>query len=188
MVGRPPPTTFEAIEAIALREPQRLALVEGASRWTYGQFYLGLLRFSRLLADLGIQRGQRVAVSQPGFALALLLLIACENVGAVSAVFDAEGDPDAASLFALVDWVLSEQPQPGLAPSNRFQLLDQAFADRAAAIDPQDGRPAPRIALAAGRAAAHHPHLGLHRPLQVHAAGAPGAGNLGPQRRGERRL
>ena len=147
LAGRPPPTTFEAIEAIALRQPQRLALVEAPHRWTYGQFYLALLRFSRLLADLGIRRGERVAVSQPGFALTLLLLIGCENVGAVSAVFDAEGDDDAATLFTLADWVLSEKPQPDAPARVRFQLLDQSFADRAAAIDPSDVQAQPRVAL-----------------------------------------
>ncbi|MEP6790979.1 MAG: class I adenylate-forming enzyme family protein [Ramlibacter sp.] len=144
LTGRPPPTTFEAVEAVALREPRRLAVVEGKQGWTYEDFYFGLIRFTRALEGLGVQRGQRVAVSRPSFYLQLMLLIACENLGAVTASFAGEGDSDATALITLVDWVLSEATQE-CPPGVQYQQVDKVFVDRVMAVDPHSGPPCPRV-------------------------------------------
>jgi acyl-coenzyme A synthetase/AMP-(fatty) acid ligase len=144
--GRPPPTTFEAIELAALREPARAAMLDGTLGWSYGHVYLHLVRFSRALSQLGVRRGQRVAVAHAHPCVEMLLLIACENLGAVTASFLAENDNDAPWLFSLVDWVLADLPQ-ACPEGVRFQLLDEAFLERVAAIDPHDGVPCPRVSL-----------------------------------------
>jgi acyl-coenzyme A synthetase/AMP-(fatty) acid ligase len=145
--GRPLPTTFEFIERVALAHPHKLAVVEGRHGWTYEAVFAQLVRLSRALDQLGVRRGQRVAVSRPGFCLQLLLLIACENLGAVPAPFHAEGDPDAQALFGLCDRVLSEKPQD--VPAGKlFHLMDEAWLRQVAAIDPDDGRPCPRVVTA----------------------------------------
>lgn len=144
--GRPMPTTFEYIERAALAHPRKLAVVQGRQGWTYEAVFAQLVRLSRALEGLGVRPGERVAVSAPGFCIHLLLLIACENLGAVPAPFHAQGDPDAQALFGLVDRVLSESPQqvPG---GVAFQLLDEAWFAQVAAIDPADGQPCPRVAV-----------------------------------------
>jgi long-chain acyl-CoA synthetase len=143
---RPPPTTFEAIESVALRAPGRIALVDGDEAWTYQDLHLNLVRFSRLLHGLGVRRGQRVAVSRPNFRIQLLLLLACENLGAATSPFLGEGDPDAQALFGMVDWVFSERPQ-ALPASVAFQPIDGDFIGQIARIDPHDPAPHPRVAL-----------------------------------------
>src|SRR5207253_5658375 len=78
--GRPPPTTFEYIEANALREPRRLALVQDDQSWTYEALYLDIARVVRVLHALGVKRGDRVAVGTEGLQAGLVLIIAAENL------------------------------------------------------------------------------------------------------------
>ena len=50
------------IAAIAAAEPDRLALVDGAMRLTYGEFDRRINRLAHLLADRGVGHGDRVSV------------------------------------------------------------------------------------------------------------------------------
>lgn len=43
----------------------RIAVIDGAGRWTYGEFADRCLRQAGMLADLGLQPGDRVAVLAP---------------------------------------------------------------------------------------------------------------------------
>ena len=158
--GRAIPTTFEAIEAVALREPQRLALVQDSESWTYRALYRDLVCVVRTLHRIGVQHGHRVAVGVVGLQAGMLLLIACENLGAVTTSFLPRNDPDREAVFGMVDWVISDEPQP--CPANvRFQLLDAAFMAQIGAIDPSDGAPFPRVALA------------LHEPQRISRTAGP---------------
>lgn len=143
--GRPIPTTFEYIEANALREPQRLALVQDNQSWTYHALYLDLARVIHALHSLGVKRGDRVAVGASGFQAGLLLLLASESLGAITTSFLHDKDPDAQAVFALVDWVFSDAPQE-VPDSARFVAIDAAFVARIQAADPS--APLPRVALA----------------------------------------
>ena len=147
LTGRPVPSTFECIESFALREPQRLALVQDNQSWTYGALYVDLVRLVRVLDSLGVKRGDCVAVGASGFQAGLLLLLACENLGAITVSFLHEKDPDLQDVFALADWIFSDFPQavPG---GVRFVAIDEAFVKRAAAIAIDDPRPLPRVAVA----------------------------------------
>ena len=123
---RPTPTTLEIVETLALQDPTRPALREDGVELNYGQFAAMLMQCAAQLQRLGVQPGQRVAVAGPGFGMQLVLLLACEAVGAVTASFQAEDDGDAAFLFTQVDWVFSGVPQ--VVPSGtRFVLVDSAF-------------------------------------------------------------
>src|SRR3569832_2694250 len=108
--GRPVPTTFEYIEAIALREPQRLALVQDHQSWTYDALYRDLLGVIGVLHDIGVKRGDRVAVGTQGLQAGLLLLLAAEILGALTTNFLPDKDVDAPAVFALVDWVFCDSP------------------------------------------------------------------------------
>src|SRR3954469_14035818 len=116
------PCTAQLIEEFALREPDRPALREDEHQLTYGQFHDMILGCMQGLHALGVRHGDGVAVSGPGFGIQLLLLLAAEGLGAYTASFQAEGDPDAAFLFTQVHWVFSALPQatPG---GVRFQLM-----------------------------------------------------------------
>ena len=70
--GRPIPTTFEYIEAIATREPQRPALVQDRQSWNYQELYRDIVRVVRVLHDIGVKRGDRVAVGASGFQAIVL--------------------------------------------------------------------------------------------------------------------
>ncbi len=153
---------------VALRTPERVAVVEGERSLSYQQLYHDLIRMGRALQQLGIGRGQRVAVSRPGFYAQLVLLIACENLGAVSAPFAAgAGADDAAqALLGHVRWVLSEQPL-ACPDGVRFTLLDASFFQAVAAIPTHDGKPYPRVVLA------------LHEPQRLgRSSGSTGAPNF----------
>ena len=147
--GRPVPTTFESIEAIALREPQRLALVQDRQSWTYHALYADLIRAVRVLAAQGVKRGDRVAVGTSGFQAGLLLLVACESLGAVTTSFLSQGDTDAQAVFSLVDWVFSDSEQE-VPQSVRFVRIDEAFVARIRSVDLADPTPLPRVALGPG--------------------------------------
>jgi acyl-CoA synthetase (AMP-forming)/AMP-acid ligase II len=145
--GRPPPTTFEYIEMIALREPQRVALVQDHQSWTYQALYSDLVRVLRVLHAMGMKRGDRVAVGTEGLQAGLLLLLAAEHLGAVTTSFLAEGDPDLDTLFGMVDWAFSDRPQPA-APNVRNVTLDAQFIARLQGVDLSDTSPIPRGPLA----------------------------------------
>lgn len=152
--GRPNPTTFEYIEAVALREPQRPALVQDGQGWTYERLYAGIVRAIRVIDELGVKRGDRVAIGTSGFQAGMVLLIAAENLGAVTASFNAAGDPNAQALFAIVDWVISDVAQD--VPANAREIrIDADFVRRLDAVNLADPRPLPRVALA------------LHEPQRI---------------------
>jgi acyl-coenzyme A synthetase/AMP-(fatty) acid ligase len=144
--GRANPTTFEYVEAIALREPQRPALVQDNRSWTYQALYLDLVRTIRVLHDIGVKHGDRVAVGTGGFQAGLLLLIAAENLGAVTTSFQPAGDPDVQAVFSLVDWVFCDAAQEVPARA-RSITVDADFVRCMTAVDPADTRPLPRVAL-----------------------------------------
>lgn len=133
---RPPPTTLEILEVLALRDPQRLVLMEDGIALSRGQFHAMAVNCAAQLRGLGIRPRDRVAVSGPGFARQLLALFACEALGAVTASFQHEGDCDAPVLFQLVDWILAGRPQD-VPAGKRFVLIDDAFL-RALAQPPRD--------------------------------------------------
>ncbi|MDB5860100.1 MAG: hypothetical protein JWQ76_3789 [Ramlibacter sp.] len=128
---RPPPVTIEIFEELALREPREPAFLEEGETLDRGRLHSMLLQCALLLQRLGVRRGDRVAVSGPGFGIQLVVLLAAEGLGAVTASFQAEGDPDAPFLFGQVQWVFSARPQV-LPPGVHFQLIDEAFVGRLA--------------------------------------------------------
>ncbi|TWO72065.1 long-chain fatty acid--CoA ligase [Caenimonas sedimenti] len=119
------PSTLEVIEAHALRQPAAPALHEGSLHLDFAGLDRALRNCATELHRLGIRRGHRVAVGGPGFARQLIVVLACEALGAATASFLGEGDPDAPELFALVDWVVAGVPQA--VPGSRFVLIDDAF-------------------------------------------------------------
>lgn len=142
-------TTFGHIEAHARSDPQRLALRDGPARWSYGQLREALIRLTRVLDEMGVRRGQRVAVSQPSHSFQLMLLIACENVGAVSIPFVGHDDPEREPVLAMADWVISEVEQ-ACPEGTGFQRIDDAFRERVQAVALDEGAIFPAVSLEPG--------------------------------------
>lgn len=128
---RPPATTLAFVESLALREPDRLAIHEEGGAISYGQLYAMALHCALELQRLGLLPGERVAVAGPGYARQLLVLLAAEALGAVTASFQAQGDADAPFLFSQVQWVLAAAPQD-VPAGVRFHAIDDAFIARIA--------------------------------------------------------
>jgi acyl-coenzyme A synthetase/AMP-(fatty) acid ligase len=124
---RPPPSTAEYVETFAAREPQRLALREDRHALSYGALHLLLQQCALQLRGMGLRRGQRIAVAGPGFGIQLVLLLAAEAMGLVTASFDTAEDGDAPWLLARVDAVFAAVPQQ-VPAGVRFTLLDAEFA------------------------------------------------------------
>lgn len=121
------PTTYDFIEEIALRDPARPAFLEEDAGLGYGQLHGMLAQAALQLQRLGVRHGDRVAVSGPGFGIQLVLLLACEGLGALTASFQAEDDPDTDFLFGHMDHVFSGRPQ-AVPAGVKFHLLDADFA------------------------------------------------------------
>src|SRR5262250_2299608 len=57
-----PLTPLSFLERAAAVFPRRIAVVHGARRWTYGEFYARARRLASALAKYGISRGDTVSV------------------------------------------------------------------------------------------------------------------------------
>lgn len=63
--------------------PDRLAVVEGDTRWTYGEFLNRCDRWSTVLQELGVSRGDRIAYLSPNTHAQLESFYAVPQIGAV---------------------------------------------------------------------------------------------------------
>lgn len=144
--NRADPTSFEIIEMWALREPRRLAVAEGTQRYSYADLLAHAIRFTRHFQAAGIRQGEVVAVSQLGLFAEIVAVLACENLGAVTASFLSQGDPEEEAVFRMADWVVSERARE-LPAGSRSIWLDAKGVAAIEAIDPFDGVPYPRMAL-----------------------------------------
>ena len=86
MIAPLTPLDFLARSAHTWRD--RIAVVEGSRRFTYGEFAARVQRQAAALLALGVQPGDRVAVLAPNCAMALEAHFAPMSIGAV--LVDAE--------------------------------------------------------------------------------------------------
>jgi acyl-coenzyme A synthetase/AMP-(fatty) acid ligase len=122
IMSRSPATTFEYLQFHAASTPDRVALIMDDGEYTYGRFADDALRFTKALADLGIERRQIVSIHHPHFYIEWLLTIACENLGAVSVSDDARNWKRANYLYQHVDVGLTNTPADE-EPSFQYHCL-----------------------------------------------------------------
>jgi acyl-coenzyme A synthetase/AMP-(fatty) acid ligase len=120
------PTTVEYLATTAARFPSWPAWWEGGDVLDYAAFHAMVCQCGHKLVELGLRRGQRVAVSGPELGLEVVLLLAAESLGAITASFRGEDDTDAPWLFRHVDWVFSTRRQQ-VPETARFFQLDESF-------------------------------------------------------------
>lgn len=145
LAKRPPATTFEFLEYQAEINPERIALILHKDSISFWKFYVDAMRFSFAMGKLGVLPGHMVFISHPNYYLHWLLLIACENVGAISASFDA-GEPfDFTSYNA--DFVVADIDPPGRHPETIFQQINMGWINAVYQQNIHDVYSHPRIVL-----------------------------------------
>jgi len=141
--------TAEFIAFHANERPDAAAFVADAGAITYRAFAEDIGRLVRALAELGIARGNLVAVGADDAYLHCLLLIAIEAMGAVSASFSPREGESCRPLLARADLVLAEPHFP-LIGARRHRILTPQWL--------QEARTLPRLDdLAACAVAAESP-------------------------------
>ncbi|HVO93884.1 MAG TPA: AMP-binding protein [Terriglobales bacterium] len=78
-----PVTLRELLANGAMRHPDRIALIFQGQRWTYGDFWRAANRIANGLSEMGIKRGDRVALVLPNSSEFLLAVFAITAIGAV---------------------------------------------------------------------------------------------------------
>lgn len=116
-------TTFDFLERHAWKTPERIAFVFHDESFTYRQFHGDAMRVTYALAELGVLKGQVVIVLHQHFYLHWLLLIACENVGAISC--------SAASphVLSFADYVFAESDPRRRTGRSIFIKIDRPWLD-----------------------------------------------------------
>jgi acyl-CoA synthetase (AMP-forming)/AMP-acid ligase II len=83
MTHIPPATLRELLADGAMRHPDRIALIFQDQRWTYRDFWRAANRVANGLNEIGVRRGDRVALVLPNSAEFLLAVFAITAIGAV---------------------------------------------------------------------------------------------------------
>jgi len=117
--GRPPASTLEYLQWHALMQPRKMAIRVESAGVDYERFYIDTLRVTQAVAREGVQPGQLVAVCTPDPYLHWLLLLACENLRAVSASFLRQEWQATQELLTHADWTFTDEAIDGLRGEQR---------------------------------------------------------------------
>ncbi|MED7923529.1 amino acid adenylation domain-containing protein [Nonomuraea sp. LP-02] len=98
----PLPAVPGLLPLIEARDPDRVAVVDGAARWTYGELDATANRLARRLAEAGVGRGDVVALYAGRSARTLAAMLAVLKAGAAYLPLDPDY-PDARVRFVLED-------------------------------------------------------------------------------------
>ena len=99
--------TAEVIAYHATERPEAIALAIGGRAITYAGFDRDIGRFARALASEGVARGSLVVVGTDDIHVHLLMLIALEALGAISASFLRHEEETYRTLLAKADLVVA---------------------------------------------------------------------------------
>ncbi|WFB06243.1 condensation domain-containing protein [Streptomyces sp. LX-29] len=87
----PPTTAIGPTESLAVRTPEAVALVDGATTLTYGELHARANRLARHLRGQGVRAGTTVAVALPLSPVWVVSLLAVLKAGAAFTPFPARG-------------------------------------------------------------------------------------------------
>ena len=145
--GRPAATTFEFLEYHAAVNPARTALIMGDESITFEQFHADAMRFSWAFAEWGVSRGQLVLVSHPSLYVEWLLLIACENVGAISASYPSADAIASTRTRERADFVFADSASPTGGGQAVLRMIDDGSLETVFGRSLNDVRDHPRMLL-----------------------------------------
>jgi acyl-CoA synthetase (AMP-forming)/AMP-acid ligase II len=137
-VGSPRSTT-DYVRFHALHRPSAIALVNNGREITYAEFDRDLRGMTRALRAMGLPAGSAAAVECPDLYLHWLLLLACENVGVVTASFQARMIQLCGTLLDYVDLIVAEHEIPATW-ARKTHRLTQAWVSAALASGKLDDR------------------------------------------------
>jgi acyl-coenzyme A synthetase/AMP-(fatty) acid ligase len=104
--------SYDYIAYFAQQRPNDLVLVDGAREVRYAEFLRDLKKFIHAAAELGLKRGNSVAIGCDDFYSHWLLILAFEHLGITSTSFGTQEGPSCLPLLAVVDLVLAEPHYP----------------------------------------------------------------------------
>lgn len=123
----------QAIDYWALHAPEAMAVVEGARRHSFAQANIHLCKIVKALDAAGVGSDMIVGVSFAGRYMHLLLLLACEVLGATHVsltLAELNGEALIAKRCALF---LIERSDLDLSPIGKVVKIDAAFVEQALA-------------------------------------------------------
>jgi acyl-coenzyme A synthetase/AMP-(fatty) acid ligase len=131
-------TTYEHLQYWEVKSPDALAIVNYKHKVTYARFIKDVRRFTQAVAEFGVKHGDVVLVSCADVYIHWLLLLAVENVGAVSASVVIPSQPIPEKIFERATFVFTEEA-PELLPGQKIQLISQQW------VGDIMGRPTPDV-------------------------------------------
>ncbi|AXX31563.1 amino acid adenylation domain-containing protein [Actinosynnema pretiosum subsp. pretiosum] len=136
----PPPPLGDLVRAAAANWPDRPAVHDGRSGFTFAELERGALALAARLAELGVRPGDRVAVLAEKSALVPALAIGAWKLGAVYAPLDAaQPEPRLRGLLGRL------RPRAVLALDDREPVVDDAAWIGRAELDAVLREPAPDL-------------------------------------------
>ncbi len=109
----------------ARRQPTAVAITDGRDACSYRNLAANVVQFLDALTTIGIRRGQVVGVETDDRSLHLVLLLACEALGAITiSLLPFEFGP-AVDLGRICDRILSSQPLAGSDAAKTFVLTQE---------------------------------------------------------------
>jgi len=131
------PMTADYVAYHAAERPEAVAVVSDGRSVSYAELDRDIRKFAGAVHELGVVPGGSVAIGCNDFYVELLLLLACERLGAASASLGSREGSSALPLLASVSLVLSEHTDPpgatkrhhAITPAWVRSILDRAAID-----------------------------------------------------------
>lgn len=143
-----PPTIDAAVAWQARTGPERLAFSHEQERITFGELHASAGRLASALRDLGIRRGDRVALALPSGLAFVRFFYAIQRLGAASCAINPHAPPETVMRRAarirpaavLVEDAMSDLARAGHAAGLRC-LSTRVIVPAAHALDPAGAEP-----------------------------------------------
>lgn len=136
--------TADYVAYHAAERPDALAIVTDGRSVTYGELDRDIRKFASAIHELGVRPSGSVAIGCRDLHLNILLLLACESIGAASASLGSLEGPATVPLLATMDLVLSEQRFPPSAARRQHVITPEwvrGVLDRSAGNQPRAPTP-----------------------------------------------
>src|SRR5438876_6638658 len=135
----PPPSTADYVQFHALHRPTAVALVANGHEIVYRQFNADLKKFTHALGAILPPAARSVAIECDELYLHWLLVLACENLGLVTASLQGELISASRPVLAFVDVVICEHDVPA-EWAKAIHRVTQDWVNGVLAMPEPDGR------------------------------------------------
>jgi acyl-coenzyme A synthetase/AMP-(fatty) acid ligase len=143
----PPPSTADYVRFHALHRPESVALIDNGRDITYGRFYADLKKLTSALRHVLPPAARSAAVECGQLYLHWLLLLACENLGVVTASLQSDLMPISKATLDFVDMVICEHDVPAAWASKTYQLKQAWVSGVLAQSEPDERHESPNAVM-----------------------------------------